>query len=693
MSSPFEVFFEVSASRINTARLQHLATLQLDLDGKRVLEVGAGVGRLTGFFEERGCTVVSTDGRPENVEEIRNQFPHRRAEVLDLETTADFSYLGEFDIVFCYGTLYHLQHPEAALKAMAQVCRGMILLETCVTPGDDLEIHLEAEDLNNPNQAYSGMGCRPTRPWIMAMLKQCFGYAYVTQHQPCHHDFDLNWESPYPKKLHRSVFVGSKQAIANSTLSATLPSQQLFVPELQSQWVDEILHSPNPAEWVELLEPKAVVVLAEAIAAFRPLQHYPGWHFNIDFHSEDPSIHLRRIIWQYFHSRHLEASIHFPWYNHAKLRLYLGNDVSSQLFIAGYYDPNEFHFLSQVLAPGMTFLDLGANEGLYSIFASTLVTETGLVFAFEPSPREFQRLQDNIALNNMVNVKPLQLALSNLAQSQPLKIADAEHSGQNTLGNFAYEGISCSHVETVLVRRLDDLVADLQIERVDVIKIDVEGAEALVFDGARQVLKRFHPLVLFESVDAALRHQDSGAPELLQLLRELGYEIFCLSELTGAPLKTDRASLPDGNAIAAHPSRTWTGLDPENQAKMIQAELILTQEILESTLEELAQSQSHMAHVSRLNEQLNQQLSQQLNQQLNQQLEQSQELNTRLKLTHQQVENIQADLEQSQRNEKHQKVVLETMENRIAAMESSKFWQIRNQWLKLRRRLGLPGEE
>src|SRR5207249_7328946 len=118
---PFWGFLESDALAINKARLDHLASLQLPIDGKSVLEVGAGIGMLTGFFEDRGCKVLSTDARSENVAEIKRRHPARQVATLDLERPEDIARFDRFDIVFCYGTLYHLAAPEPALEALSPV--------------------------------------------------------------------------------------------------------------------------------------------------------------------------------------------------------------------------------------------------------------------------------------------------------------------------------------------------------------------------------------------------------------------------------------------------------------------------------------------------------------------------------------------------------------------------------------------
>src|SRR5579883_1460656 len=112
MTSPLDVFFESSALAINEARLVHLANLGFDFEGKRVLEVGAGICLHTAFFQERHSDVLSTDGNPINVAEMMRRYPDRKLGLLDLDRPADIDGIGEFDFIYCYGTLCHLRDPD-----------------------------------------------------------------------------------------------------------------------------------------------------------------------------------------------------------------------------------------------------------------------------------------------------------------------------------------------------------------------------------------------------------------------------------------------------------------------------------------------------------------------------------------------------------------------------------------------------
>ena len=221
---PFSVFLAPNAHAINRARQSHLGSLRLDLEGKTVLEVGAGIGLHTPFFLERGCTVTVTDGRAENVAEIQRRHPGVKTAVVDLEQDRPIE-LGRFDVIYCYGLLYHLSNPQRALARLADVCDGQLLLETAVSPGTHDELLL-VRDPDAFNQAISGIGCRPTRLWILNRLKSLFGYGYIPRTQPDHVDFPSDWVHTPIQTMHRSIFVGSRTPLSLPTLTDSVPSEQ-----------------------------------------------------------------------------------------------------------------------------------------------------------------------------------------------------------------------------------------------------------------------------------------------------------------------------------------------------------------------------------------------------------------------------------------------------------------------------------
>ncbi|MFC5354282.1 class I SAM-dependent methyltransferase [Azospirillum himalayense] len=213
--------------RHNRRRQEHLASLGLDIAGRRVLEIGAGIGDHTGFFVDRGCRVTSTDGRQDCLDMLASRFPGVRTVLFDANGEQPPG-LEPHEIVYAYGLLYHLRSPETALAVMGRLCTDMLLLETCVSGGTESRLVMADEVMGDPTQALDGLGCRPTRRWVWDRLNELFPHVYATVTQPWHEQFPVDWTAPDVggSGLIRAIFVASRRPIDNPLLSSTLPDRQ-----------------------------------------------------------------------------------------------------------------------------------------------------------------------------------------------------------------------------------------------------------------------------------------------------------------------------------------------------------------------------------------------------------------------------------------------------------------------------------
>ena len=213
-------------NRHNLARLEHLSSLGLPLEGCSVLEVGAGIGDHTVFYLDRGCTVRVTDARPENLAILHKKFANdKRVEVGMLDMDSPHPLDLNFDIIHCYGVLYHLQHPQQALAYLSKHCNRLLVLETCVSFGEEQLINPVAEVSYQYSQSIYGFGCRPTRTWVWNILLTLFPHVYVTRTQPKHEEFPLDWSQKQNNEdgLTRTIFVASLQNLNhNEMLSSVL---------------------------------------------------------------------------------------------------------------------------------------------------------------------------------------------------------------------------------------------------------------------------------------------------------------------------------------------------------------------------------------------------------------------------------------------------------------------------------------
>lgn len=171
----------------------------------------------------------------------------------------------------------------------------------------------------------------------------------------------------------------------------------------------------------------------------------------------------------------------------------------------------------KVVKEGDTVVDLGANIGYFTILAAKLVGRNGKVFAFEPGPKNFEYLSKNIELNNYQNVKVEQKAVSDRNGKTKLFLCPYD-SGHHTInqsnGIEAYRlgrpgKVSSIDIETVA---LDNYLKE-KTEKVNVMKIDIEGAEALAFSGMKEILARNKDIRIFLEFFPLLIEKMGNSPQ------------------------------------------------------------------------------------------------------------------------------------------------------------------------------------
>ena len=216
------VFNDELARAINAARLEFLAALDLPLAGKRVLDAGCGVGHHSAFYTERGCHVVGIDGRADNIEMMKRLYPAVEGYVGDLQEMP-LQRLGMFDVVHCFGLLYHLDSPVSALRRLAAVCGGLLIIETMVCDSAAPAMVLVDENAS-VNQALAGLGCRPSPGFItMALNRIGFPYVYGTDTRPNFPDFEFDWQNNLDVTRNgrnlRCIFLASRTPIERGALT------------------------------------------------------------------------------------------------------------------------------------------------------------------------------------------------------------------------------------------------------------------------------------------------------------------------------------------------------------------------------------------------------------------------------------------------------------------------------------------
>ena len=223
--------------------------------------------------------------------------------------------------------------------------------------------------------------------------------------------------------------------------------------------------------WLLLHAPAAARAYARLlIGRRRPPRVFPGWSFGHEYFIARRWLALRRgALWEFALERNLDVALTVPWYGGTQVEVTLGNDHSLCLYVAGSFEPNEFAFLDRVLKPGMVFVDVGANDGYYTLFAARRVGPSGRVVAAEPSSRERAHLQRNLGRNGLDNVTVVPAAIGAATGLADLHLAHGVHAGHNTLGSFAHDDVVRASLERVPIEPLDAVIARLALAQVDLI--------------------------------------------------------------------------------------------------------------------------------------------------------------------------------------------------------------------------------
>jgi FkbM family methyltransferase len=470
------------------------------------VDAGCGVGFFSQTLAECGLNVCGFDARPENVDEARRRFPGIPFEQADIEDRR-ICQLGRFDLVLCFGMLYHLENPLQAVRNLRAITEKCLLLESMCLPEERCTLLLRQE-ARQDDQSLREIACYPSEGSLVKMLYHAgFSKVYRATSLPNHDDFRETAEHTQ----RRTVLLASSIPIEVAGFQLLIEPQETQDPWAKksaaqvplSRRIRRFLASPMRSKYITL--------------ANRARRIFP-----------DMPIPLRLPFG--------------AWW------LAEGSALDQEL-IYNEFEKMEMNFVKKLLRRDMTVVDVGAHHGLYTLLASKRVGWDGHVVAIEPSPRECARLEKHLQLNRCSNVEMVPCAAGEDPGQADLYLVDGFHDWCNSLRPPAVE--ESAKTVRVQVRRLDDILSELEISKVDFVKLDVEGAELSVLYGAMKLLQReSRPAMLVEVQDVRTRQWGYAAREILQFLIRMDYQWFAIAA-KGAllPIPCDQESY-DANLVA-----------------------------------------------------------------------------------------------------------------------------------------------
>lgn len=237
-----------------------------------------------------------------------------------------------------------------------------------------------------------------------------------------------------------------------------------------------------------------------------------------------------------------------------RIRLDLAEHMQRRIFWIGYYNREIVALLNRLIRPGMVVVDIGANIGEITLVAANRTTHSGQVIAFEPMARIAEQLEENIRENGLTWAKAVRLGVSNRpGEAHIYQPFNSDSSEPNRgLGTLYPDEPDARPSQTITLTTLDRYFEDHPVERLDIIKIDIEGAELACLEGARNTLLRYKPAIVIEIQAATAANAGYKQSDILELLSDLGYAFQRIGP-AGALEPIDSNSLGDyQNVLCTH---------------------------------------------------------------------------------------------------------------------------------------------
>jgi FkbM family methyltransferase len=246
-------------------------------------------------------------------------------------------------------------------------------------------------------------------------------------------------------------------------------------------------------------------------------------------------------------SEQLKASISdgIVWLADENIAIYTSADnyIEWTILSTGTYEDETNKLIKISLNPGDVAMDVGGNIGLQSIRMSKSVGEHGKVFAFEPLTHLQEKLSRNIKLNKADNVKLLPYALSNKESEADFQIS----KGNWNQGTFNISSNQPgTEVQHVIIKVADELPDIKALNRLDLVKIDVEGFEYQVLLGLKQTISKHKPRIIFEYDKNYWEANTQNFSECFDFLSALGYTLYQITPV-GCELIKQASAAVTGN--------------------------------------------------------------------------------------------------------------------------------------------------
>jgi FkbM family methyltransferase len=205
------------------------------------------------------------------------------------------------------------------------------------------------------------------------------------------------------------------------------------------------------------------------------------------------------------------------------MQLDLHDQIGRMIYFLGSHEPLETERVRDLIRPDWVVMIVGAQIGFYTLLAARRIDpQRGHVYAIEPNPSALDHLRHHVWLNDVPHVTVVPKAVGDRGETIHFYPGPSHNTGLASTFDRGFD------TPAVLVEQttIDHLADEFDLDRLDFMKVDAEGCEAAVLEGASRTLRRFHPTLLLELNDRMLRRAGASSRKIVTALQDLGYRLF-----------------------------------------------------------------------------------------------------------------------------------------------------------------------
>jgi FkbM family methyltransferase len=257
---------------------------------------------------------------------------------------------------------------------------------------------------------------------------------------------------------------------------------------------------------------------------------------------------LARVVWWKVNQLFFHLPVKMKLTESVSLLCYPETSFGSYVVYATFPEYAEIMFVQRYLDKNSVFFDVGAHLGEYALIAASIATQ-GKVFAFEPTPHTIRLLEENIALNPTAKkIKVIKQAVSNKVGTAQFVIEP-----ESEVNHLPHNQDTKQNTVKVKTTTLTAIASKYRCKKIDLVKIDVEGAELAVLEGAEKLLTKGAIKAFILEINPKANTYHHSQSELRRLLKKYRYSLFTFTE-DGMLRKLGKNQLPNHtvNVVAAH---------------------------------------------------------------------------------------------------------------------------------------------